>query len=147
MAIYMALSGIADLCLSYMAYQKDNLFFIDHEANREIVNYFVDGSFPYIFLFFYVVVIVYVCLIVVPYFYQSDKFPELKKPFFNGTVAVLILGGLCHYLGGLSWFFFPLSYIVIFLQIGATLVSAYIVISAIKYVINKYKKDKEIHKS
>ena len=147
MAIYIALSGIADLGLSYMAYQRDALFFIDHEVNREIVDYFVKGNFPYIFLLFYIVVIAYVCLIAVPLFYRADEYPELKKTLFNGTIAVLILAGLCHYVGGLSWFFIPLSYVVIFLQIGTTIVSVYIVISITKYVINKYKKEKEIHKS
>lgn len=144
LAIYLALSGIVDVGLSYIAYQRDPEFFIDHEVTKEITAFFVKGEIPLLFIFIYLVCIFYVCLIVIPKFYKYEKYPKISKFVFYNFIILMIGSGLCHYLGGLSWFFYPVAYVVNSLQYLLITVTIVLVVYLVYQVIQEYKKEKVI---
>lgn len=144
LAVYLAFSGIVDVGLSYVAYQRDPDFFIEHEVTKEITAYFIKGDIPLLFIFIYLVCIVYVCLIAIPKFYKYERYPKIGKFVFYNFVILIIGSGLCHYLGGLSWFFYPVVYIVNSLQFLLIIVTIVLVVYLVYQLIQEYKKEKSI---
>lgn len=109
-------SAIFDLCLSYLAYQRDHVYFITHEANREIIPFFVDGTFPY-FYFFGTLFLIVLIFILMRIFCEMSKqgFKDESKRLLICYSWIFGILSLNHILGGLTWYD-PYKILVIFIN-------------------------------
>jgi len=126
-----------DFFLSFKAYQINPEKFITYEANREIVGFFANQTFPYIF--FFTTISFPIAAFLFAYYLQKYKKSKFKKEY----VACFLLFVYCLIItrisAGLTWFSETRD-IMFFFQ-GATY--AFIgALGCLIYVI--YKEEKEI---
>lgn len=116
------ISSMFDLCLSYLAYQRDHVYFISHEANRGIIPFFVDGVFPSSYLcgmLFLMVLIFFLVRI----FYEIEKkgFRKQARQLLVCYYWIFAISSINHILGGLTWYD-PYKILVIFVNALSTFV-------------------------
>lgn len=105
LSVIVLVSALFDLSLSYFAYQRDHVYFITHEANREIIPFFVDGVFPY-FYFFGILFLITLIFVLVRIFHEIEKqgFKRESKQLLFCYYWIFGISSLNHILGGLTWY-------------------------------------------
>ena len=105
LSVIVLVSGLFDLSLSYIAYQRDHVYFITHEANREIIPFFVDGAFPY-FYFFDILFLMALIFVLIRIFHEIEKqgFKRESKQLLFCYYWIFAISSLSHVLGGLTWY-------------------------------------------
>lgn len=94
--LFTVVSAISDVLLSYFAYVRDPLFFVQNEANEEAVMLFHYGQFPFEFVIFHVLLVGLSVMFFSKYYH--------RKTAVLLFVILVVLAGCGHILGGLTWF-------------------------------------------
>jgi len=123
-----------DVLLSLNVYNINPEFFVSHEANREFVNFLVDGTFPPLFVFNF-----FGCFIGGYVFITGLR--SVKKIRYNLGLSLILSLSISIFItrlsGGLSWYF-NLSSIPIYLQYISFL---FIILVLIYFVAYRRKKN------
>lgn len=100
LSLFISITVITDVVLSYFAYVKYPNFFILYEANNEAVLFLTMGNFPFMFVFFHLILILFIFVFMKSLFAK----PEWNRILIVGISSSIILLGCSHIFGGLTWF-------------------------------------------
>jgi len=92
----------ADVLLSAEAYTANPEIFIEHEANQEAIDWFVDGAFPFIFII--TVVTFPICVLFFLYTYERHKNIKHAKVYFGAIIFFVYFVFWTRLTAGLTWY-------------------------------------------
>jgi len=92
----------SDFFMSYNAYQTDSLFFVRHEANREIVNFFHNNEFPFFFLLS--VIVFPIGMFIFCYILQNHKNYKHRKECIICLILFVYFLSLTRITAGMTWY-------------------------------------------
>jgi len=127
-----------DFFLSLKAYQIDASYFIKYEANREIVGFFSDQTFPFIFLF--TVVTIPIGMFAFIYFYQKHKTSYYRKEYISCVILFVYCLAVTRISAGLTWFSNIRDLMSLFQTLAYVLLG---ILGCLAYIISKEAKRNE----
>jgi len=131
-----------DFFLSYKAYQINPEKFITYETNREIVGFFANQNFPYIF--FFTVISFPIVAFLFAYFLQRNKESKYKKEYIACFLLFVYCLTITRISAGLTWFSETRDIMFTFQAITCGLLGA---LGCLMYIIDKEAKEIEKKRS
>jgi len=127
-----------DLFLSFEAYKINASHFITYESNREIVGFFANQNFPFIFLF--TVITIPIGLFGFVYFYQQHKTAFYRKEYIGCIILFVYSLTVTRISAGLTWFGDTRDMMTAFQSLSYILLG---IIMCLLYIISKEAKRNE----
>lgn len=107
LAFVSVIGAFIDLWLSHIAYLREPAYFIEHEANREIVPFFTDGALPLLYIGITLMVAIIAFPMIRSFDEMKEKHPKYNiqyKHLFYSFLSLYLLTCFSHVCGGLTWF-------------------------------------------